>query len=124
MRFPGCVDGMEKNNWRLFEMLQQNMPNMIAGNFGLTCEQLDNLLQQQVYKPATQASIIPAQYIKMPDRLDDYYKVNKFLTDINNELPRKNIKYKRNILKLNKFVMYMFDDDDIVIPRQSSVRAR
>lgn len=100
------------------------MPNMIAGNFGLTCEQLDNLLQQQVYKPATQASIIPAQYIKMPDRLDDYYKVNKFLTDINNELPRKNIKYKRNILKLNKFVMYMFDDDDIVIPRQSSVRAR
>lgn len=121
MRFPGCVDGVEKQDFRLLEMVRDNMPNMMAGNFGLSCSQLDSLLQQQVYKPATQASIIPAQYIKMPDRLEEYYKVNRFLTDINCELPKKNPKYKRNMVKLNKFVMFMFEDESIVVPRESSV---
>jgi len=122
MRFPGCVDGVAKNdNLRLFEMLQQNIPSMMAGNFGLSCAQLDMLLHQQVYKPATQGSIIPAQYIKIPERMADYLKFNKFLPDINNELGRKNGQYRRNMVSLNKFVMYMFGDDDVVVPRESSV---
>ncbi len=103
------------------EMVQSNLPNMLAGNFGLSCEQLNALLETQVYKPATQASIIPAQYVKIPSRIDEYMKTNKFLTDINNELSQKNQNYKKNMLKLSKFVMYMFEDDDVVIPKESSV---
>lgn len=95
---------------------------MMGGNFGLSCSQLDALLQQQVYKPGTQASIIPAQYIKIPERLDEYYKANRFLTDINCELTKKNPKYRKNMVKLNKFVMYMFEDESVVIPRESSVQ--
>lgn len=63
MRFPGCVDGVQKSSF--LEKLQENGPGMVAGNFGLSCAQLDGLLKEQVYKAATQASIIPAQYIKV-----------------------------------------------------------
>lgn len=97
-------------------------PSFITSDFGWSCDQINRVLGEQVYKPATQASIIPAQYFKDPYQIDDYYKFNKFLPDINNELEKKNETYKANMLRLNSFVMYMFENDTVVIPRESSVR--
>jgi len=125
-RFPGCVDGKEKSDWNLFGMVQENAASVMNGQGipGMTCEQIDSILTNQVYKPVIQNSIIPAQYMKIPSLIDEYYRSNKFLTDINNELAHKNALYKKNIKSLNKFVMYMFDNDEVVIPKESSVRLK
>lgn len=119
MRFPGCVDGIQKGFG--VEDIKE-LGDLVAGNFGMSCEQLNTLLVEQVYRRSTQASIIPAQYVKIPERMAEYLKQNTFLTDINNELPVKNPQYKANMESLNKFVMFMFDNDNVVIPRESSVQ--
>lgn len=56
--------------------------------------------------------------------MDTYLQANIFLPDINNERASKNSKYKQNLVTLNKFVLYQFTEDSMVVPRDSSVRLR
>lgn len=44
-----------------------------------------------------------------------YFKNFNFFVDVNNECIFKNMKYVDNIVKLKNFVMYMFEDDIVVI---------
>ncbi|KAG7410744.1 Alpha/Beta hydrolase protein [Fusarium sp. MPI-SDFR-AT-0072] len=70
-----------------------------------------------------QSSLVPAQYYRNPATEADYNKYlenSNFLADINNERELKNEKYKANLSKLTNFVMWMFEDDDLVIPKESS----
>ena len=41
------------------------------------------------------------------------------MADINNEREIKNETYRENMMKLSKFVMYVFTEDVTVIPKQS-----
>ena len=62
-----------------------------------------------------------AQYWRDPFRLDDYRNGSAFLADLNNERPRKNGDYRRQLLRLGHLVLLMFDDDDLVAPRESAL---
>lgn len=45
-----------------------------------------------------------------------------FLADLNNErFAEKNQTYSSNLATLERFVMVMFDNDDLVVPKESAV---
>ena len=91
-----------------------------------------SLIREGVYSPWAQKNIIPAQYFRDPDRIDEYLDRNDFLRDINNERrgdrqpygvevglsleaeedgstgSRRNATYKENLKSLNRFVMFRF----------------
>lgn len=62
---------------------------------------------------------MPAQYFRNPEDLENYLKHSNFLADLNNERTVKNSTYKENIKKLERFVMYVFEEDKTVIPKES-----
>ena len=79
------------------------------------------LIDKGVYLPWVQNRVVQAQYFKDPKHYQEYLKYNTFLPDINNELePYKPI-YRDHLKTLNAFVMVKFDNDTMVIPKESSV---
>ena len=66
-------------------------------------------------------SLIQAQYYRDPDRIDSYLANNKFLADINNEIPdTHNATYAKNLPTLNKLVLVLFSKDETVVPKESA----
>ena len=66
-----------------------------------------------------QNKLVPAQYFRNPDDLENYLEYSNFLADLNNERMVKNNTYKENIKKLERFVMYVFEEDETVVPKES-----
>ena len=62
---------------------------------------------------------MPAQYFRDPNQMESYLESSNFLADINNERALKNKTYKENLSKLERFVLYIFEDDETVIPKLS-----
>lgn len=62
---------------------------------------------------------MPAQYFRDPNQMEKYLEHSNFLADINNERALKNRKYKENLSSLERFVMYLFEDDETVVPKLS-----
>lgn len=66
-------------------------------------------------------SLIQAQYYRDPDRMNDYLATNRFLADINNEIPdEQNATYAKNLAALNNLVLVLFSNDTLVEPKESS----
>jgi palmitoyl-protein thioesterase len=86
----------------------------------LPCSVLQRLVGPSVYTRSAQNSVMPAQYYKDPRKIPQYLASNDFLVDINNERAEKNAEYKRNFMKLNKLVIYHFDEEEIVYPQEST----
>ena len=63
---------------------------------------------------------MPAQYFRDAEDLDSYLEYSNFLADVNNERTLKNALYRKNLRKLERFVMYMFADDTLVVPKESA----
>ncbi|KAI1983158.1 hypothetical protein LOZ53_005985 [Ophidiomyces ophidiicola] len=84
------------------------------------CRGGEALLRFGVWSNFVQSGFVPAQYFRNPEQLDQYLQHSNFLADVNNERTVKNAKYRQNLMSLNKFVMYMFKDDKMVKPKQSS----
>ncbi|KAF4339629.1 palmitoyl thioesterase [Fusarium beomiforme] len=87
------------------------------------CKGAMALLRFNVWSNFVQSRLVPAQYYRNPQTEEDYKKYlesSNFLADINNERELKNEKYKANLSKLTNFVMWMFEDDDLVVPKESS----
>ena len=53
-------------------------------------------------------------------QIEQYLEHSNFLADINNERALKNQTYKENLEKLERFVMYLFEDDETVIPKETA----
>lgn len=66
-----------------------------------------------------QARFVPAQYFRDPDDLESYLEYSNFLADVNNERERKNETYKANMKRLERFAMYVFGEDQTVVPKES-----
>ncbi|KAI1020190.1 hypothetical protein LB503_006229 [Fusarium chuoi] len=87
------------------------------------CKGAMALMRFGTWSKVAQSSLVPAQYYRNPATEADYNKYlenSNFLADINNERELKNQKYKANLSKLTNFVMWKFEDDDLVIPKESS----
>lgn len=50
---------------------------------------------------------------------DEYLEFSNFLVDVNNERVLKNEKYVEKVVFLEKFVMFVFEEDMIVILKES-----
>ncbi|KAF8859545.1 alpha/beta-hydrolase [Acephala macrosclerotiorum] len=83
------------------------------------CKGAQGLLRSSTWSSFVQSRLVPAQYFRDPAQYDQYLEHSNFLADINNERVLKNETYKSNLAKLEKFVMYMFEDDTTVIPKES-----
>ncbi|KAK4149750.1 Alpha/Beta hydrolase protein [Chaetomidium leptoderma] len=78
------------------------------------------VLNGNPFSGVVQSSLVPAQYYRNPAEYDQYLEYSNFLADINNERAEKSEAYKKNMAKLDNFVMYMFEDDTTVIPKETA----
>lgn len=91
-----------------------------CGNVDYLCKGAMALLRFNTWSNFVQSRLVPAQYYRDSNDYDTYLEHSNFLADINNERAEKNEQYKKNIASLSNFVMYMFEDDTTVIPKQTS----
>ncbi|XMA16463.1 hypothetical protein WAI453_009254 [Rhynchosporium graminicola] len=84
------------------------------------CKGAQGLLRSNTWSSFVQNQLVPAQYFRDPLQLDDYLSYSNFLADINNERVLKNETYKENLEKLERFTMVLFEEDETVIPKESS----
>lgn len=87
------------------------------------CRSAMMLARGGVWSSFVQSRLVPSQYYRDPstvDELNKYLEHSNFLADINNERALKNVYYKRNIASLTNLVLFMFENDTTVIPKESS----
>lgn len=84
------------------------------------CNAAETLLRSGTWANFVQAHVVPAQYFRDPNDLKPYLENSNFLADINNERELKKPEYKKRLSKLNFFAMYMFENDTVVVPKESS----
>ncbi|CAI7625276.1 unnamed protein product [Penicillium glandicola] len=84
------------------------------------CKAAEALLRSGRWTSFAQSRVVPAQYFRDPEELDLYLENSNFLADINNEREAKNETYKRNLASLNRFAMYMFEEDTVAVPKESA----
>jgi len=83
------------------------------------CKGAQALLRLNTWSEFVQSRLVPAQYFRDPLQFAEYLEHSNFLADINNERQLKNETYKENIESLKRFVMYLFENDTTVIPKES-----
>ncbi|KFZ06556.1 hypothetical protein V501_07308 [Pseudogymnoascus sp. VKM F-4519 (FW-2642)] len=84
------------------------------------CKGANAILRGGAWSAFTQSRLVPAQYFRDPEDMENYLANSNFLADINNEREVKNEGYAANLRKLENFVMYMFDEDVTVVPKESA----
>ncbi|KAG0244129.1 hypothetical protein BGX31_009781 [Mortierella sp. GBA43] len=86
----------------------------------VSCKLMRAIAKGGVYNGYVQGRLVQAQYYKDPRNLATYLEKNIFLPDINNELAEKNPAYKERLISINKLVMFMFQEDVMVKPKETS----
>ena len=87
------------------------------------CRGASALLKWGTWSAFVQSRFVPAQYFRDPEELDTYLEHSNFLADVNNERKMKNETYRKHLMMLNKFAMFMFGSDMAVIPKESALFA-
>jgi palmitoyl-protein thioesterase len=88
------------------------------------CKGYIGLLKANTWGTWVQSHLVPSQYFKATndstgEPTDEYLENSNFLADINNERTLKNVSYAKHLAQLDNFVMYLFEDDTTVIPKES-----
>ncbi|KAH7324708.1 Alpha/Beta hydrolase protein [Stachybotrys elegans] len=94
-----------------------------CGDTEWLCKAAMALLRFNTWGNLVQSRLVPAQYYRNPatqSEYENYIEHSNFLADINNERLLKNATYKENLASLTNFVMYMFDQDTTVVPKETS----
>lgn len=84
------------------------------------CNVWSGTLKSNTWSSFAQSTLIPAQYFRNSEDLDNYLLYSNFLADINNERAEKAEAYKKRIAALDRFVMYKFQDEDVLSPPEGS----
>ncbi|KAA8646508.1 hypothetical protein EYZ11_009453 [Aspergillus tanneri] len=84
------------------------------------CRGGEALLRWGRWSSFVQSRLVPAQYFRDPAELDAYLEHSNFLADVNNEREEKNATYAENMRRLNRFAMVLFEDDQMVHPKESA----
>uniref|UniRef100_A0A8R1HMJ7 Palmitoyl-protein thioesterase 1 n=1 Tax=Caenorhabditis japonica TaxID=281687 RepID=A0A8R1HMJ7_CAEJA len=71
------------------------------------------------FSQGAQFLVVQAQYWHDPKNVQEYKERSIFLADINNE-NKNNPTYKRNLLQLKNLVLIKFNQDHMVVPKESS----
>ena len=147
MAMPGCVESdssersmsieeseakaASRNNWLItffsgifgfngcfIQQFLSAFKNDAEGN----CSWWKRLLKLGVYSPFVRSQVVQAQYFKDPNNLEAYFENNQFLLDINNEhidASKRHPEYSENLAALDSFYMYIFEEDSVVVPKES-----
>ncbi|KAI8941536.1 hypothetical protein NX059_002751 [Plenodomus lindquistii] len=88
------------------------------------CKSYISLLKSNTWGDWVQSHLVPAQYFKATNDTTgepspEYLESSNFLADINNERALKNVTYAKHLAQLDNFVMFVFEDDETVIPKES-----
>jgi palmitoyl-protein thioesterase len=88
------------------------------------CKGYIGLLKANTWGAWVQGHLVPAQYFKATDEqtgepTEEYLTNSNFIADINNERALKNVTYAKNLAQLDNFVMYVFENDTTVIPKET-----
>ncbi|KAJ5116160.1 hypothetical protein N7456_000508 [Penicillium angulare] len=84
------------------------------------CSAAESILRSGTWVDFVQSHVVPAQYFRDMNELEPYLEHSNFLADINNERAVKNGAYKRRLESLNLFVMYMFGNDSVAVPKETA----
>ncbi|KAH7351709.1 hypothetical protein KP509_19G011100 [Ceratopteris richardii] len=88
---------------------------------GTFCVIANLLIGLGVYTSYVQEHLGPAGYVKIPTDLEAYSKGCKFLPKLNNELEEfKNSTYKERFTGLSQLVLIMFENDKVLIPKETA----
>lgn len=88
----------------------------------LLCKIALGVISSNTWSSFIQSYLVPAQYLRdssSPIAYEQYLANSNFLADINNERPTKNEMYRKNMARLERFAMYIFEDDETVVPKES-----
>uniref|UniRef100_A0ACD5TI32 Uncharacterized protein n=1 Tax=Avena sativa TaxID=4498 RepID=A0ACD5TI32_AVESA len=95
--------------------------NLFSLQSGILCILVDALIQLEIYSNYVQAHLAPSGYLKIPTDMADYLDGCKFLPKLNNEIPdERNATYKERFSSLENLVLIMFEDDAVLIPRETA----
>ncbi|XVF22785.1 hypothetical protein REPUB_Repub12eG0201000 [Reevesia pubescens] len=87
----------------------------------LRCILLDSLIKFSIYSNYIQEHLAPSGYLKIPTDLTDYLEGCRFLPKLNNEIiAMRNSTYKERFASLQNLVLIMFEDDSVLIPKETS----
>ncbi|KAG7564041.1 Alpha/Beta hydrolase fold [Arabidopsis suecica] len=85
------------------------------------CDIADNLMKKSIYSDFVQDHLAPSGYIKIPTDIPEYMKSSKYLPKLNNEIPNeRNSTYKERFARLKNLVLIMFQNDTVIVPKESS----
>jgi len=88
---------------------------------GIFCIIVDALIKLEIYSDYVQENLAPSGYLKIPTDMADYLKSCRFLPRLNNEIPdKRNATYKKRFSSLENLVLIMFQDDAVLIPRETA----
>jgi len=93
-------------------------PRCPQSSFTWMCDKARELLTLGAYNTYVQETLVQAQYWHDPLQEAEYIKKSMFIAEIN-QLQGVKPEYKTNLMKLNAFVMVRFNNDTMVIPRDS-----
>lgn len=83
------------------------------------CSLMRRFIGQGVWLPYVRDDVVQAQYFKDPARMDEYLSYNRFLAALNNEHEEKNASYAAALGSLERFVMFLWEQDEMVVPKES-----
>uniref|UniRef100_A0A7N1A7Z3 Palmitoyl-protein thioesterase 1 n=1 Tax=Kalanchoe fedtschenkoi TaxID=63787 RepID=A0A7N1A7Z3_KALFE len=88
---------------------------------GIMCSIADSLIKSAVYSDYVQDHLAPSGYLKLPNDIPNYLEKCSYLPKLNNEIPEKrNATYKERFTSLQNLVLIMFEQDSVLIPRETS----
>lgn len=95
-----------------------------CGTWDLLCKGALALMKGNAWSDYVQGRVVPAQYYRTLNEStglgsEEYLEHSNLLADINNEKELKNEVYKKRLAGLEKFVMFLFEEDTTVIPKES-----
>ncbi|OIT32201.1 hypothetical protein A4A49_19477 [Nicotiana attenuata] len=74
-----------------------------------------------IYSDYVQAHYAPSGYTKLPNDIDGYLRGCRYLPKLNNEIPNAtNPIYKQRFTSLQNLVLIMFENDNVINPKESS----
>ena len=87
---------------------------------GVVCYLINSIVDYFVYGKSVQSGVGPAAYFRTAAHLNNYYKSNSFLVNINNEGGNYDENAKKRFLLLEKLVLIGFKDDKMISPKESA----
>lgn len=86
------------------------------------CKSAQFLLRSNTFSSFVQSRLVPAQYFRDPSdagKYEEYLQASNWLADMNNERELKNQLYKERLSSLERFTMFIFAEDETVVPKES-----